>query len=144
MLKQCIPVLLAILGLAACTASSDEQQIRELLAAAESAAEARDTSAVMDLIDPDYADAQGMDKAQLQQYLRGYFLLHPKIELMTRIDQVELETATRARVQLGLVMVGQKGAAGDTSLTGDTETLQLELRRRDGEWRVARADRVRL
>jgi hypothetical protein len=140
--RRILVLLAAVLTAADCSSTSDEDRIRELLAAVESAAEERDTGAVMDRVDADYTDARGMDKAQLQQYLRGYFLLHPTIEVITRVREVKVETATRARVLLDLAMVGQKVSSDDSAWTGDTETLQIELRRRDGEWLVARADRL--
>jgi hypothetical protein len=53
------------------------------------AAEARDASDVLDLVADDYEDAQGFDRAQLRNFLRGYFLAHPKIELLVNIESLE-------------------------------------------------------
>jgi len=136
--------LLVVLLATACSSSSDEEQVRAVIEAAEVAAESRDTSDVMDLVADDYRDARGFDKAQLTQYLRGYFLVHPKIEIVTRIDKIEFETSNRARVQVDVAMGGtQLGVGESTSLAGELEALNVELQRRDSKWVVTRVDRVR-
>jgi hypothetical protein len=130
---------------ASCSRGTDEEQIRALIAAAEIAAEARDVSDLMALVADDYADGRGLNKAELQKLLRAYFLVHPKIELLVKIGDIELETANRARVQVDMAMLGTRMGGGPerTSLTGDVETLQVELRRIDSKWLVTRADRAR-
>ncbi len=140
---QIFNTLVAALLIAACSASSDEQQVRAVIDAAETAAEARDTSDVLDLVAPDYADGQGFDKAQLQNFLRAYFLMHPKIELVVRIGKVDFATPNRARVTVEIVMLGtQVESNSKTALAGDAEKLQVELKRQQAEWRVTRVDRI--
>ena len=129
-----LTLLLAVTLLGACGArSSDESQVRELIDAVETAGEARDASDVLEHVARGYSDSQGFDKTQLQNFLRGYFLAHPKIELLVGIENLEfpVEGLGRARVTL-------------TSLpAGDRATLQVEFRREDGDWRVLRADQIR-
>jgi hypothetical protein len=129
--------------LTACSQGTDREQIAALIEATEQAAESRDTSEVMKVIADDYRDAQGMDKSQLQNFLRGYFLTHPKIELIVRIGDIKVETAARARAQIELVMVGTVGIPGDSALTGNSESLEVDFRKIDGEWRAVRMERVR-
>jgi len=139
-----IASLWIVLLVAACSSSSDEEQVRAVIDAAEVAAESRDTSEVMDLVADDYRDAQGLDKSQLTQYLRGYFLVRPKIEIVTRIGAIEFETANRAKVQVDIAMGGTQLRVGESSsLTGELEALNVELQRRDSKWVVTRVDRVR-
>lgn len=113
--------------------SSDETQVRELIDAVEVAAEGRDTGNVLEHIASDYSDAQGFDRAQLQNFLRVWFLANPTVELLVRIDTLEfpVEGLGRARIHLNALP------------SGDSATLDVEFRREDGDWRVARADRVR-
>ena len=129
-----ITLLLAATLLGACGArSSDETQVRELIDAVEIAGEARDTSDVLEHVARDYSDSQGFDRAQLQNFLRGYFLARPKIELLVDVETLEfpVEGLARARVDI-------------TSLpAGDRAILHVEFRREDGEWRAVRADQVR-
>ena len=120
--------------LVACAAkSSDEQQVRELVASAEEAAEARDTSDVLELVADDYSDAQGLDKQSLQTFLRAYFLQHPKIELLVSIEKLEFPVPGLAQAQISVATVG----VGDANL----QHLKVELRKSGDGWRVTRADR---
>jgi hypothetical protein len=140
-LTVCVVVTFALAGCGA--KSSAEDEVRELITSAEVAAEARDVSDVMTLIADDYADAQGFDKTQLTNFLRGYFLMHPKIELVVDIGAVEFPADGLARTRVTIAMVGTQGTASASSATGDLETVQLELQRKGDEWRVTRADRIR-
>ena len=140
-LTVCVVVTFALVGCGAKT--SAEEEVRALVTSAEEAAEARDVGDVMKLIADDYADAQGFDKTQLTNFLRGYFVIHPKIELVVDIGAVEFPAEGLARTRLTIAMVGTQGAGNDASATGDLETVQLELQRKGDEWRVTRADRMR-
>jgi hypothetical protein len=113
--------------------SSDEQQIRELVASVEKAAEARDTSDVLAHVASSYSDERGFDKTRLQNFLRGYFLANPNVELVVGIESVELPVPGLAKARVGITVLP----------AGDTTTLDVELRREDDEWRVVRADRAR-
>lgn len=121
--------------LAACGAkSSDEEQVRALIDAVEAAAEARDASDVLGHIADDYADSNGFDKVRLQNFLRGYFLAHPRLELLVNVESLEfpVDGLAQAVVTVATVEIGDP----------DLQRLKVELRRAGGEWRVARADRV--
>jgi hypothetical protein len=132
-----LTVLIAAGLLAACAAkSSDEERVRALVASVEAAAEARDTSDVLEFVAADYADKQGLDKAELKNFLRGYFLSHPKIELLVNIESLEFPVDGLARARIGVASVSLD------QIGGDSVTLDVELRRGDGDWRVSRADRV--
>jgi hypothetical protein len=88
---------------------------------------------VLEHVARDYADAQSYDRTELQNFLRAYFLAHPKIELLVDLGELEFPVAGLARARVAL-----------TSLpAGDSVTLQVEFRREGGEWKVARADRRR-
>jgi len=122
--------------LIACAArSSDEQQLRELIDDMETAAEARDASDVLDLVADDYEDAQGFDRAQLRNFLRGYFLAHPKIELLVDIESLEFPADGLAQAEITVTSL----ALDDP----DHARLKVEFRREGSDWKVRRADRVR-
>ena len=123
-----------VILLAACGAhSSDEQQVRALIASAESAAEERDASDVLESVADDYEDTNGFDKSQLRNFLRAWFLAHPKVELLVNIEKLEFPAEGLAQAEVSV-----------TNLTLDAERvrLKLEFRRHDGDWRVVRADRM--
>lgn len=129
-----VSLCVAAIFLAACgSRSSDEEQVRALLEAAETAAEERDASDVLAVIAPDYSDSQGFDRAELQNFLRAYFLANPRVEILMTVQDLEFPVEGLGRARIGL-----------TSLpAGDRATLQLEFRKEGGDWLVARADRVR-
>jgi hypothetical protein len=131
-----ITLLVAVMVLAACGArSSDEEEIHALLAQAEAAAEARDSSEVLALVADDYADSRGFDKSGLRDFLRAYFLMNPKIELLVDVDGLAFPAAGLAQADVTVTSLAGRGA--------DRERLRVEFRRYGGEWRVARADRAR-
>ncbi len=134
-----LPALALVTLLAACTErSTDEQQVRELIASAEQAAEARDVSDMLALVADDYADAQGRDRAALRGTLTAIFAMHPKLELIVDIESIEFPAD-------GLAQARVKVRGLDTSRLdfGESVALDVELRRAGGDWRVARADRAR-
>jgi hypothetical protein len=129
-----VSLCVALTLLVACTSrSSDEEQVRALLDTAEAAAEARDASDLLEVIAADYSDSQGFDRAQLQNFVRGYFLANPRVEILLTVQDLEFPVEGLARARVGL-----------TSLpAGDRATLQVEFRKEGGGWLVSRADRVR-
>ena len=128
-------ILLATILLAACGAkTSDEQQVRALIDEVETAAEARDTSDVLEHVSDDFADSGGLDKTQLQDFLRGYFLAHPKLELVVNIESLQFPVDGLAQAVVSIATV---------ELTDpDMQRLKVEFRRSGKEWQVVRADRV--
>lgn len=131
------PVMLMLaLSLCACGArSSDEERVRELFETAETAAEERDSSDLLELVADEYADAQGLDKRELGNFLRAWLLAHPKVELLVTVESLTFPVEGLAQARLAVAQV----ALGDASL----ERIDVELRRDGDDWRVVRADRVR-
>jgi hypothetical protein len=133
------PVLILAALLAACAErSSDEQQVRDLIAGAEQAAEARDTSDLLALIADDYGDAQGRDRNELRGALTAWFAMHPKVELIVDVEGIEFPADGLAQARVTV-----RGLDLSRFDVGESVALAVELRRDDGEWRVQRADRVR-
>jgi len=128
-------ILLATILLAACGAkTSDEQQVRALIDEVETAAEARDTSDVLEHVSETYADSGGLDKTQLQDFLRGYFLAHPRLELVVNIESLEFPVDGLAQAVVSVTTV----ELTDPNL----QRLKVEFRRSGSIWKVARAERV--
>jgi hypothetical protein len=122
--------------------TSPEEQVRAAIAAAEQAAEARDVGATLALVADDYGDDNGFDKARLRDFVRGYFVLHPSLELIVRIESVEFPAEDLAQVQLGIASVARRGnGASGAGLNLDSEDLRVEFVQVNGEWRVCRVDR---
>ena len=121
--------------LLACSAkTSDEDEVRALVGAVEAAAEARDTSDVLEHVADNYADSSGFDKSQLHNFLRGYFLAHPRLELLVRIESLEfpVDGLAQAVISVTTVDITDPGA----------QRLKVEFRHSASSWQVVRADRM--
>lgn len=117
-----------------------EAQVRAVIAAGEQAAEARDLSGVLEHVSPAFLDEHGGGRDELKQILRGYFVTHQSIALLTRIDSVEFPYRDLARVRVTVGTLGRE-AAGATAfeLAADVNEIVLELKLEDDEWKVVRA-----
>jgi hypothetical protein len=133
-MKLFVSVIAATLLTACGTKTSDEEQVRALIDEVETAAEARDASDVLEFVADEYSDSSGLDKSELRNFLHGYFLSHPRLELLVNIESLEfpVDGLAQAVVSVATVELGNPGM----------ERLKVEFRRADGQWRVARADRV--
>jgi hypothetical protein len=117
-----------------------ETRVRALVAEGEHAAEARDLGGLMALVAPDFQDARGGDREELRRYLRGYFVMHQSVHLLTRIESVEFPYEDYARVRLTVGALGRESAAATAfDLAADVHDVALELRLEGDEWRVVRA-----
>lgn len=137
-----ILVITAGTWLAACgSADPPEVQVRAVIDAAEAAAEARDVSALMRIVSPDYKDADGRQPDELRRYLRGYFIANQSIHLLTRIDTLAFPTPGVAEVRLIVGMVGQEAKAQSAwDLAADVYRIELTLMQDGNDWRVTYAD----
>ena len=108
--------------------------MRALIDAVETAAEARDASDVLEYVADEYADSRGLDKTQLRNLLRGYFLAHPGLELVVNIESLHFPVDGLAQAVLTVTTV---------ELTDpNRQRLKVEFRRSGSGWQVVRADRV--
>jgi len=142
-MRVCFAVLLMLL--AACGREpSAEERIREVIAAAETAAEARDLSDVMALVSDRYSDLRGQDKAAIRDLMRGYFLINQSIHLLLRIEDLEFPANNMARARVTVGMLGRQDAGGnDWSLAADVYEFEIRLLNEDDEWRLISAEWVR-
>lgn len=137
MFRAAIAAFLPVAVLAGCGTSDPEAAIRKRLADAEAAAEARDTGFFRDLLAEGYRDDRGNGRDDLINRLRGYFLTHSSIEIVSRVDEVTFTGADAARVVVHAGMLGQR--AGEPVLLGTEGELYrigLDLVDDGGEWRV--------
>ena len=133
-----VALLLPFLMLAACGRErSPEDQIRDVVTAAEKGAEARDLSEVMGLVSDRYSDLQGQDKAAVREIMRGYFLINQSIHLLTRAEDIRFETDDIATAHVTVGMLGRE--EGDWSLAADVYEFDLRLLREDESWRLQSA-----
>ncbi len=122
-----------------CGGTDPNAELKELIAAAETAAEERDGGFFRDLIAPSYQDTRGRDRDELLNSIRGYLLAHSNIEIITHVDEIVIEGADAARVVVRAGMVGQ--SAGQPLLSGiEGQLYRIELKlMNDDSWRVIEA-----
>lgn len=132
----------AALWLGACAAGdSPEAEVRAVVDEAERAAEARDVGALLDLVAADYRDDRGNQRGELRQYVRGYFVAHQSIHLLTRVDSVELPATDLARVRATVAMLGRQAESESAwDLAAEVYDFDITLAREEGDWRVTRAE----
>ena len=134
-----LALLLAVAGCG--RTDTPESRVRSVVAEGERAAEARDLGELMGLVASDFQDGRGGGREELERYLRGYFVMHQSVHLLTRIDSVEFPYEDYARVRLAVGTLGRESAAATAfDLATDVHDVALELRLEGDEWRVARAE----
>ena len=131
---------LAVLA-SGCGSSDPEAEIRALLTAAEGAAEARDVGFFGDAIGDSYRDAQGNDREAVLRMLRGLFIANQRIEIVSRIDEIDVEGGDAARAVVHAGMVGRRtDATLIDGLGADLYRFELELVNDGGNWQIIGAD----
>jgi hypothetical protein len=132
----------ALAALAAgCAADDPEADIRELIAAAEEAAEARDVGFFSGVLAERYSDARGNDREAMIRALRGYFIANQRIEIVSRIDEIVITGDGTARAVVHAGMVGRRADATlIDGLDADLYRFELELVDDGDDWMVIRAD----
>ena len=120
---------LTLLLVAACAGpESPQAKLDAFLAKAVAAAEARDTSEIMDLVADDYQDAQGRGRDDMRRYLMGMFLRYGSIQVDLETVDIPQLTDLGGEVELSLGLAGQRGDSNPLwSLGARRHRLRLEL-----------------
>lgn len=117
--------------------------MRAFVDAAETAAEARDASALKGLVADDYRDREGRTADDVRNVLHAWLVAHPSVNLLTRIDSLELEGTEQARIEVTVGLLGREAKGGsDWRLAFEVERLEVRLAREGGEWKVIGASRL--
>lgn len=129
----CGPLLAALV----CVACSDdetrpEDRLRAWVDAIDTAAEAKDRSAIIDRISPAYGDARGNNRDDINNLLRVYFLRSNRVEFIPDIEEIDIIGGTAAELTLRVAMAGT--TQGMFGIRADAYRFELELEERDGEW----------
>lgn len=120
-----------------CSAQDPATEIEQLIEETEVAAESRDTGHFRRLIAESYVDARGNDREQLINLIRGYFLANQSIDVLMRIESVELQGDDAAEVVvLAGVLARRPGAGLLDGLDGRVYRFELELVDNGGDWQV--------
>jgi len=91
-------------------------------------------------VSPAFRDEHGGGRDELKQYLRGYFVMHQSVHLLTRVESIEFPYRDLARVRLTVGTLGRESAeATGIDLAADVNDIVLELQLEDDGWKVTRA-----
>ena len=125
--------------LAACSgpATPPEQAIREWVAAATVAAEAKERRTLMAMVSPAYSDARGNEQSDIENVLRAYFFRVHSIELVTKIDSIRLYGDSAADVEVTVGMAGRND--GVFGFSADAYQFELELELSGDDWQLLSA-----
>ncbi|MEE8527537.1 MAG: hypothetical protein V3S70_03090 [Gammaproteobacteria bacterium] len=130
------------LSLAGCSdPGSPEEQVRALIANAETAAQEKQLGDLRSLVSDSYVDGRGNDKQQIVQMLRIYLLRHQSVHLYVHVESVEFPVPELASVSLVVGMAGRGISEGsDWRINADLYNITLELEGDASEWQVISAD----
>lgn len=137
--KNCglTPFFLLLLCAGCAEPTSPESEVRQVIRAAEEAAEDRDLGAIDELVAEDYSDARGNDKRAILNLLRLVFIAHQSVQLVIYVESLEFPTAGRAEV------VALVGMADTADKLPNVDLYQFEVQlvsRGGGEWQLIDAD----
>lgn len=135
-MRRRIRGLLLGLIVAGCAAPAPEDALRQLVADAEAAAEARSTGFFRALVSERYVDSSGRDRAAVIDLLRAYFLTHARVEIAARIDRVVLHGEDAAELDVDFGLVAHTGAALLAGWDGELRRIELEFVREAGDWKL--------
>jgi hypothetical protein len=120
----------------------DEQQIRDLLVAGESAIERRDAKAAFSCVSKDYSDPSGFNRDALRLQVIEAFRSSDGFDVSVQTDSVEI-SGDKAEVRTDVMLAAFQGRERHEIFSGPvTIRLQREPARRllalpTGVWRVA-------
>lgn len=123
---------LALLGGCGGPEAGPEEQVRQWLSAVQQAAETKERGDLLDLISPSYVDSRGLDRVDIGDRLRVYFLRQQSIKLLTSIEEIRLYGDSAAEVDLTVGMAGKNDSV--FGFSADAYRFQLELERDGDDW----------
>lgn len=137
-MSRCWPLVCSLLTiLIACGSEDPNSELRELIERTEIAAEERETGHFRRLLSDSYIDVRGNDRDRMIDIIRGYFLTHQSLEVVTRIESIVLNGTDAAEVSLLAGLLGQReGASLLGGLDGRLYDVELELVREGGDWQI--------
>ena len=91
----------------------------------------------MRMISPAYSDARGLDRDDIENRFRLYFLRQNTIKLLVSIDDIRVFGETAAEIDLTAGLTGTNdGALG---FSASAYSFELELERVDDDWQLISA-----
>ncbi len=128
---------LLMLGACGGPETSSEEQLREWVEAGQAAAEAKQRRKLMSMISPAYSDNRGLDRDDVENRFRLYFLRQHTINLLVSIDEIRVFGDTAAEIDLTAGLAGTND--GVLGISASAYRFELELERDDDDWQLISA-----
>lgn len=141
-IKQYSKIIIMSWMLVSCTDASlsPEEEIKNFIELGQQAIENRQHGDLSDMVSHSYKDQQGLNRKQLLGMIRGYFFRHKNIHLLSKIDNIHLQSSNRAFVILYVAMAGK--AINDinslSSIRARVIRIELQLEKED-DWKLQQA-----
>jgi hypothetical protein len=122
--------------------SSPDAAVRRTLAGIETAARARDLSAVVEHVSEAYADPRGNDRQAVRQIAAFHLLRNQSVHTLTRIRSVAFDESGQAQVDALVAMAGTAIPDADVLATVRADLYRFDVTLREepsGTWRVISA-----
>ncbi len=114
-----------------------EEQLSEWVKAGQAAVQAKQRRTLMSMISPAYSDTRGLDRDDIENRFRLYFLRQNTIRLLVSIDGIRVFGDTAAAIDLTAGLAGTNdGALG---FSASAYRFELELERVDADWQLISA-----
>lgn len=132
-----LALLIATMLLVACSRSSDEQQLRDAMAAMQDAVERRNSADFMDHVADDFsAPAANMERRQLHDLLRLQLLRNERIGVTLATREIHVN-GMRATVKAVATFTGSSG--GWLPERGSVYAMTTGWRKDNGDWKLVQA-----
>lgn len=125
-----------------CGGPSPEQRVRNLIEAAEQAAENRDRVALGEMVSANYGDDRGRDRATIEALLQQYFFVNRSIHVLMRIRNIAVLDGGRATatIDVAIAAIPIPDPTRLDQADADLHRIEIDLVDVDGEWKVSSAD----
>ncbi|MCP3930948.1 MAG: hypothetical protein GY705_17825 [Bacteroidetes bacterium] len=139
-----LSLLIALLLVCSCAKDSQENQITDLIAKIENAAEKKDLFYIRKHISEDYSDKYHQNKRDIQRILAGFFLQNQNPHIFSHIDSLLIRGKTSAEVRLYIEKKEKKVTEVQTlqHLSADFHRLDIVLLLQDDIWQLRNAKRT--
>jgi len=143
--RQSIALAAVTLLLVACGGddSSPDAAVRRTLVAIETAARARDLSALGEHVSEAYADDRGNDRQAVRRIAAFHLLRNQSVHTLTRIRSVSFDEPEHAQVEALVALAGTAIPDADVLATVRADLYRFDVTLREeqpGTWRVTAAN----
>ena len=124
--------------IAGCSRASPEQAVRHQIESLQAAVDARDASAVDELLADDFIGNDGLDRQGARRLAAGMFLRYRDVSAKLGPAKVELRGEREAVASFTVLATG--GSGGLLPDSGQVYQVETGWRLVDGEWKLLSAD----